>query len=55
MTRVQLAVGFLFLCVFAAPFFKAYLERRGVGTPLAYVGGITVDVIGVLAVALARH
>jgi hypothetical protein len=54
MTRYRLAVAFLLICVAAAPFFKSLLQRRGVSTPLAYLGGFALLALAVIVVRVAR-
>ncbi len=54
MTRYHLALAFLFVCVVVAPFFKAFLQRSGVSTPFAYVGGFAVLAVGVIVLRVAR-
>lgn len=54
MTRYRLAVAFFFVCVAAAPFIKTLLQRRGLATPVAYVGGFALLAVAALLVRLAR-
>ncbi len=54
MTRANLGVVWLFLCIMAAPFFKLFLERRGVSTAVAHIGGFALLGIGALALAFMR-
>ena len=54
MTRDRIALAFLFVCVAAAPFFKSLLQRRGVNTPWAYLGGFALLALAVIVVRVAR-
>jgi len=50
------SVGYVvfFACVAAGPFVKLYLERRGLSTALAWVGGFAVLGVGVMIARIMR-
>lgn len=54
MTRYRIALGFLLLCLVAAPFLKAFLVRRGMSSRLAYASGFTLLAFAAIVVRLSR-